>query len=281
MDPAGSIALRRSNFSLMYLFRHLFVGVAMYFAAQVLHGQAPAIDDTAQPERAWTITHAVTSQYLFRGVRLEGAAYQPSLDYTAGALSLGVWSSVALSDHHRGDADPEVDFYGAYSFSSSSGVFDVTPGVDIYTYPDADRSTGQYSATFEPSLAANILVSGIRFTPKIYYDLTLEGATVELSAAYALPLTTLGTELDFSASVGTFKWKSVTAGALPPEKNWGDYGLLSVSVPYQISAKGKAAINVTYSEGRNNFYKQAGYPKQPNEDAIGRVAVTLSYAISY
>lgn len=242
--------------------------------------ETPEAAPSAPAEATWTVTHAVTSQYLFRGVRLSGAAYQPSIDYTVEKLSLGVWSSFAFSDHQSGDADPELDFYGSYAFASPSGTFDVTPGFSVYTYPDADPSTGQYRATFEPSVAANVLVKGVRLTPKVYYDVTLAGATFELSAAYALPLTSLGTELDFNAAVGTFKWNSITADASPPEKNWGDYWQASVSVPFQVSARGKLLLGVLYSEGRNNFYKQAGYPKQPNTDAIRQVAVTVSYAFS-
>src|SRR5687768_9600392 len=43
-------------------------------------------------EGEWTIAPAVTSAYLFRGVQLAGASFQPAVDYTKGPLSLGLWS---------------------------------------------------------------------------------------------------------------------------------------------------------------------------------------------
>jgi len=47
----------------------------------------------------------------------------------------------------------------------------------------------------------------VKFTPKIYYDTVLEGPTYELTVFYAVPLSDLGTELDFTAVVGSYIWK--------------------------------------------------------------------------
>lgn len=234
----------------------------------------------AEPESAWSITPAFASQYLFRGTKIAGPSFQPSLDYSAGPLGFGVWGSAALSDREPGDSDPEIDFYGSYEFSNDAGTFSVVPGFWLYTYPDADRSNGYYRLTFEPNVAVNVDIRGIRFTPRYYYDVTLEGATYELSAAFAVALKSLGTTVEFLATAGTFKWDSVTAEASPDEKNWGDYWLVGVSVPVQIGARSAITLGVTYSEGRNNFYKQGTDPKYENADAGRHAAVTLSYTLT-
>lgn len=241
----------------------------------------PSIAAEAASEATWTVTPSVTSAYFFRGVRVAGPCLQPSVDYANGPVALGVWSSVMLDAQDRtpGDSDPEVDLYGAYTFSFADDTFSLVPGFSLYTYPSARRSEGYYGSTFEPSLACNFTTHGVRFTPKAYYDTTLDGATWELSAAFALPLTSLGTELDFTATAGTYRWNDTTPDSDPADKNEGDYWLLGVSVPFQLTAKSKLALSLAYTEGRNNFYQHGSEPKVPNEDAVGRAIVSLSYTL--
>lgn len=241
---------------------------------------APASSAASGDEGAWSVTPAFVSQYLFRGARVAGASFQPSLDYAAGSFAAGVWSSAAFSHRAGGDSDPEFDFYGTYSFSNDAGTIDVVPGFWLYTYPDAERSDGYHSLTFEPNLAVNLYVGGIRLTPTLYYDVTLEGATWELTAAFAVPLKQLGTTIEFLATAGTFKWDNVTAGASPKEKNWGDYYTIGARLPVTISTRSQIALGLTHSIGRNNFFKQAGAPKYENPDAGSHTAVTLSYTFS-
>lgn len=256
---------------------------ALFFFAMLTALAAPAAETlpaAGGEEGEWSITTAVASRYMFRGVRVGGESFQPSVDYARGPLALGLWSSIGLADQVSGDSDPEVDFYAAYSFGNDSERWSVTPGINVYTYPDAERADGLHRATFEPSLAVSAIVGGIRFTPAIYHDLTLRGTTAELTAEFAVPLTALGTELGFSAAVGTYKWNSVTADASPREKNWGDYWSAGVALPFQLSARSSVSLAVAYAEGRNNFYKQGTDPKRPNDDAVGRVVVTLGYTVT-
>lgn len=231
-------------------------------------------------EAIWTVTPTLVSSYLFRGVKLAGPSFQPAIDYTHGSLSLGLWSSAALKDRVGGDSDPEIDLYGAYSWRAIDGL-SVVPGFYVYSYPDAKRSNGLYSVTFEPSLGVVFSVSGIQLTPKIYYDLTLESTTLEISAALALPLKDLGTELDFTATAGTFKSNDVAAATTPAVKNWGDYWILGVSMPLQLSLHSKITLGLSYSDGRNNYYQQEGSPKALNASAGRHGAVSLSYSTTF
>lgn len=228
----------------------------------------------------WTVSPAFTSKYLYRGVELGGASFQPWIDYTVGNLSVGVWSSFALENRAAGDSDPELDLYGSYIFSNAAGSFSIVPGVYLYTYPDSEPEDGVHRATLEPSLGAIFRVAGIQFTPKIYYDLMLKGATYEVTAAVALPLTRWGTELDLTATAGTFKLKDATDRTTPAVKNWGDYWQIGVAVPVQVSMHSKVTAAVSYSEGRNNFFKQGTLPRERNENADGKMAVTLTYSIT-
>jgi uncharacterized protein (TIGR02001 family) len=231
-------------------------------------------------EGTWTVAPAITSHYLFRGVKLADTCFQPWIDYTAGPLSVGVWSSTALQDRASDGSDPELDLYGSYSFQVADSALILVPGFYLYTFPDAKRSYGSYPATFEPSLATVFTVQGVQFTPKIYYDVMLRGATYEVTAAMALPLKSLGTELDFNAVAGTYKWNDFTADATPAVKNWGDYWSIGVALPVQFTARSKLTLGVMYSEGRHNYYKEGTRPKTVNDAARAQTAFTLTYALS-
>ena len=109
----------------------------------------------------------------------------------------------------------------------------------------------------------------------------LHGPTVELSGSFALPLKDLGTELDFLATLGTYKWRSAAENTFPDVKNYGDYWLAGVSAPFAVSKNSKFIVGAAYTEGSNNYFKQGSSPKAKNTAAIGRGVFTLSYAVTF
>jgi uncharacterized protein (TIGR02001 family) len=234
----------------------------------------------AAPSSSWVFTPAFASQYMFRGARLGGPSFQPALEFDQGPLALGVWANTPISNKVDGQSDPEFDFYGTYSFEIAKDTT-LVPGFTIYTYPDAEKNLGFYRATFEPNLALNYSISGWKFTPKVYYDFVLKGPTLELTAAYALPLPDIKSELDFTATAGTFKWTDAFENTTPKAKNWGDYYLVGVAMPFQVSTGSKLTIGFAYTKGSNNFVKIGTTPKYANSAAVGRGVVTVSYAITF
>jgi len=241
---------------------------------------SPAIEAPAGPTASWTFTPAVVSQYMFRGVRLGGPSFQPALEFDFDNIGIGIWANFPISDKVDGASDPEIDPYAYYTIAVNDSL-SIVPGFTWYNYPRADSANGFYKATFEPSLAVNYTIGGFKFTPKVYYDIVLEGATLELTAAWALPLKDLGTELDFMATVGTYKWKSAADNAFPEVKNYSDYWLVGVSAPYAINSSSKIVVGLAYTEGRNNYFKQSGSPKVENTGAVGRGVITISYGITF
>lgn len=240
---------------------------------------APAAAPAA-PEVSWTLTAPVVSQYMFRGVRLGGPSFQPSLEMGLGDLAVGVWTNFPLKDKVEGQSDPEIDLYASYKIAVGENVT-IQPGFTYYAYPDADKNAGFYKSSFEPSLAVNFTLGGVALTPKIYYDTVIESTTYELNAAYALPLKELGTELAFNASIGTFMTKDYTENASPSVKNWGDYWLVGVTLPFQITANSKLSLGLAYTKGTGNYLKQGTDPKFENSAAVGRGVVTVAYALSF
>ncbi len=248
-------------------------------AAPAAAPAAPVVE--AAPSSSWVFTPAVASQYMFRGVRLGGPSFEPAIEYDSGAFAAGVWANIPITDKVVGQSDPEFDFYGSYTIEAIKDTLTWVPGVTIYTYPDAKKANGFYTATFEPNLALNYSVAGWKFTPKIYYDFVLKGPTFEFTAAYAVPLKDLSTELDFTGTIGTFKWTSAVPDVSPDIKNWGNYYLVGVAAPFQVTKDSKLTIGWAYTEGSGNFFKQGTFGKAANTAAVGRGVVTVSYAITF
>ncbi len=122
---------------------------------------------------------------------------------------------------------------------------------------------------------------GVTLAPKFYYDFGLKGPTGELTAQHAFPLKEAGTELDFTATVGTYLWRAASANTSPDVKNWGDYWLVGVAAPFAISPSAKVTIGWAYTKGSNNYYKQGSAPREANTAAVGRGVVTVSCAFSF
>jgi uncharacterized protein (TIGR02001 family) len=232
------------------------------------------------PTASWTLAPSVVSQYMFRGTKLGGPAFQPTVEFGYGAWTAGVWASVPLDNTVPGVSDPEYDLYGAYTMTVNDQV-SVVLGATWYLYPEADTAAGFYEQTFEPSIALNYTVGGVRLTPKLYYDTGLEGATAELTAAYAVPLQKLGTELNFAATVGAFKWNNTVENASPAVRNWGNYWSAGVSLPFQLTANGKLIAGLAYHRGDDNFTKEGTAPKVENSAAVGRGVVSLAYSVTF
>jgi uncharacterized protein (TIGR02001 family) len=252
------------------------------FAACLAGGLAslPAQTPAAAPSSSWTLTPAFVSQYMFRGVRLGGTSFQPAIEYASGPLTLGLWTNFPLRSKVPGQSDPEIDPYGSYTFELAKDLT-LQPGFILYLYPDAEKKNGFYKTTFEPSLALNYTVEGVKFTPKIYRDVVLEQTLWEMSVGYSIPLKDVGTEIAFLGTYGTFKANEAVENSSPATKNWGDYWLAGITLPFQLSKDQKLSVGWAYTEGRNNFLKQGRAPKAANTGAVGRGVATISYAFSF
>jgi uncharacterized protein (TIGR02001 family) len=270
--------------------------ITLAFGALAAQAQTTAPADTAPaaatpapaaPSASWVFTPSFASQYMFRGARLGGPSFQPSLEYDNGNAAVGVWANTPLKDKVVGQSDPEFDFYATYSFEEIKDTLTWVPGVTIYTYPKAKRANGFYTATFEPNLALNYSVAGLKLTPKIYYDFVLKGPTLEFTAAYTVPLKDLNSELDFTGTIGTFKWTSAapdqvnSLGQPADVKNYGNYYLVGVAAPFQVTKNGKLTVGIAYTKGAQNFFKVGTDGKFANTAAVGRGVVTVSYAINF
>jgi hypothetical protein len=221
------------------------------------------------------------SQYMFRGARLGGLSFQPSVEVDSGNLGFGVWENTPIADKVDGQSDPEVRLYATYTFAVNN-AFTIVPGFTWYEYPGADTLKGYYRSTYEPNLALNYtLKCGVKLTPKVYYDTALEALTYEFTATVATPLKSLDSELDWTATAGTFMAKEYFKSANPKEKNWGDYYLVGVSAPFTITKHSKVTVGFAYTKGSENFIKLGDYAQEKNPLAASRGVVSMGYSYTF
>jgi hypothetical protein len=265
--------------------KNLVVFVILAFTAGAATARAQiasarSMQATAAASWSVVVMPEIVSQHMFRGVRRGGLAFQPSVEADYGNLALGVWMSTPWRDKVPGQSDPEIDPFGSYTLNLTD-ILSIEPGFTAYTYLRAPLDRGFHHATFEPNLALNYTVRGVRLTPKLYYDVVLEGATCELTATTAVPLTGLGTELDITATAGTFYQHDVVNDAAPKVKNWGDYWLVGVAAPFALSRSSRFTVGFAYTAGHGNYVKQGAAPKTKNPAAVRRGVLTLSYTWTY
>jgi hypothetical protein len=107
-----------------------------------------------------------------------------------------------------------------------------------------------------------------------------QGATYELTAAYALPLEAACTELVFTGTVGTFRWTDALAGTTPAARNRGNYWWLGVAAPFQINPRARLTLGGAYTKGSENFVQIGAVPQFENTAAVGRGVGTISCAFT-
>lgn len=254
-------------------------------AAPATAAAAPAAAVPAAPAApSWstTIEPTYVSQYMFRGVRLGGNSFEPSITSTYGPWTLEIWANdpISNSDKVPGQSDPEIDPQGSYTYTVNDSLT-LQPGFTWYNYPRAPESQGFYKMTFEPNFAVNYTVAGITLTPKIYYDVVLKGPTYEFNAAYTVPLKDINSELDFAGTAGTYYQTDVVKSSVPDTKTWGNYWLLGVSMPFTITKASKLIVGFSVTEGSSAYFKQAGSPKVQNTAAVNRGVLSVSYAYTF
>ena len=230
-----------------------------------------------------TVTPSYVSAYMFRGIRISGAAFEPSVEADTGNWALGLWGNFPLASRVPGQANTEIDPYVFYTCPLNTRLALVS-GIEAYVYPRAEFGAGAYRSTVEPNLALNATWQGFRLQPKAYYDLTARVPTMELNAASAVPLTTLGTELDFTATVGSrIGARTLTTGAngLPGDRAWGNYWLAGVALPFQLSAGLKLTVGYAYTRGSDVRLKAGALPPMANPAAVGRGVLSVALAYTF
>lgn len=243
----------------------------------------PAVKTTDDTTAISTsITPAFASSYMFRGSLLGKESFQPTVSSTYGGLNLLVWVNTPVSAKEKLTGQPTVEYdpQGSYTFALTDSL-SIQPGFTWYNYSAAVDGDGLYRSTFEPNLAVSYTVADITLTPKAYYDVVLRGPTYELSAAHSIPWKAFGTEFDLLGTIGTYDQADVVKGSKKDTKAWGDYWLLGVTCPFEITKGSQLSIGWAYTKGWDSYSKEGTAPKVINTSAVGRGVVTVSYNLTF
>lgn len=202
-------------------------------AALVVGGVALAEGESTY---AVTVDFPYVSKYVFRGVEIAGDSFQPSVEVSTGSLYLGVWANAPINNQHDFGLSKELDFYVGYTPKLTENI-SADIGVTYYWYhrydgPGADDSIEMFAGL-------NMTVGNFTPSAYIYRDIDLEVTTLQTSVGYSIPLKSLGTSLDLSATFG---------GVIPDTGEVYCFYAAGVNVPVKLSDLVKLNFGLTYTE---------------------------------
>jgi hypothetical protein len=257
--------------------KQLLLFTSMAFAHVPAYSQ-----DAAAQKGTITVTPSFVSAFMDRGVYLSGLSFQPTIEYSRGALSLELFSSFPISDKIYGTSDPQIDFTASYAWNMGTSAFAIVPSMLLSTFPRANADEGFYKATCEPSVSFKYAIADIlNLSLGFYYDIVMKGGGYELGVDFLLPLKPIGIDVELSALAGRYDMSDTEANALSKVRNYGDYLHAGVSVPFELSNKSKLAVGWGYAKGTHNHILVGQGEMELNPHAIGRGFFTLVFSHSF
>jgi uncharacterized protein (TIGR02001 family) len=156
------------------------------------------------PKSSYSITSdfTYTTQYFFRGVLQQKSAFQPSVTFAQGPLSLGVWTSQALESKSTAwSQGNEVDLFGSYSFALAEG-YTASVGGTYYYYMSARPSLGEPKDTYESALSLSAPLGPLAGKVSYFHDFVLKSDTFQFDLGYSKPLADGAAQFDAAAYYG-------------------------------------------------------------------------------
>ena len=196
--------------------------------------------EEAAPSYTLTLDNTIASEYIFRGKEGRGlgsgVTFHPSLEVTYGNFYGIVWA--ALPEESVFD---EIDFVAGYTFAiDDTWTLDV--GATYYYYNGFGASDLN---TFEPYVGISGDVGGFSLNLYGYYDLQIDDLTVQAGVGYSLPLESIGTSLDFSATLGYVAGDGFENVVVVDDYFY--YGV-GVALPYALSETATVTAAVNYTD---------------------------------
>jgi uncharacterized protein (TIGR02001 family) len=194
-----------------------------------------------------TTDFVFVSEYVFRGIEQQDAAFQPAVTFTRDSLSLGVWTSQALSNRTANWAQGnEVDVWGTYGFQLGESVT-ATVGATAYLYPSARASFSEPEDTFEVCLGLSAPLGPLTGSVTWFKDFVLESNTFQFGLGYSIPLADDAGSVDFGA-VYAFNDIGDGDGDLPGTGGFDyRYYALTAGVAYKLTPAATLKVGLTYT----------------------------------
>jgi uncharacterized protein (TIGR02001 family) len=206
-----------------------------------------------------TLDNTIASEYIFRGIEVADATFHPSVEVAYGDFYTGVWGALPFNNDNGGDFQ-EFDFYAGYGYALND-TWKLDVGATHYYYGDTPASQD----TTEVYLGVTGKVSVLTTSVYGYYDIDLQSASFIGSAGYSLPITQIGTSLDFTATLGYVDNGQIASAAPANYTYWG----LAVAVPYKLSDSATVTTGVAYTNGDQNALVE--------DQVVGTIGLTVGF----
>lgn len=187
------------------------------------------------------------SEYVFRGIEQQDAAFQPAVTFTQDTLALGIWTSQALTNQSLVWAQgSEIDLWGTYGFKLGETVT-ATVGGTYYLYPSARASLGEPDKTYELSLGLAAPLGPLTGSVTYFKDFVLESNTFQFGVGYSIPLPESKGSFDLAA-VYAFNDIGDGDGDLPGTAGFDyRYYAFSGTLAYKLTAAATLKLGATYT----------------------------------
>lgn len=182
------------------------------------------------------------SEYVFRGTKLAGTSFQPSLEaglpIAAGDLYVGAWDTQEID----GDTYDEVNFYAGYALPITD-VFSIDVGGTYYWFPNDGFNPNREKELYIGA-SADVMLEPALY---VYYNFTFEQLLFEGSIGHTFMLTDFaGLELGgYLGSADAQDANGDQAAGKPDNGYWYFGG--SADLVYAINEVASASVGVRYS----------------------------------
>lgn len=201
--------------------------------------------EEAKSSYSITSDFTYTTQYFFRGVLQQKAAFQPSVTFAQGPLSFGVWTSQALENKSTAwSQGNEVDLFGSYSFALAEG-YTASVGATYYYYMSARPSLGEPKDTYESAISLSGPLGPLTGKVSYFHDFIYKSNTFQFDLGYSKPLADGKAQFDAGLFYGLNDIGDGN-GDLPGKAGY-DYKYYGLTV----ALSGKVADNLTLKVAGN------------------------------
>lgn len=140
----------------------------------------PTVNAQEEEGSSWNAGLDIYSSYIWRGIKFgTGAAFQPSVDFTAGGFTIGAWGSISTGDTEAAEAD----LYASYGFNlGENAALSLT--VTDYYFPGSAyfESTSHY---IEPMVSLGLGNLSLSAAYMFYESAANGSGDIYLQAGYA------------------------------------------------------------------------------------------------
>jgi len=215
------------------------------------------------------------TEYVFRGVQLSEASFQPSVEFgfpvLGGDLYAGVWTNLPATQVAN-----EVDIYAGYAYPVTD-IITVDAGFIYYWYPNATNTNpagnGVY-AYIEPYVGASfdVLLSPALY---LYYSIDQAGSnsynllTIEASIGYSFDLSEYVGAEGISFDVGGYVGYIIPDNSTNAGMQSAFYGGVTGDLVYAFNDNVSSSVGVRYSNYSGSGQSAGPYAANQNNVWFG------------